>query len=138
MAGVIVTDTTGDPLGVTGAHPEGELLQDTEAEEAGQGVLCQGAQFATVTAVIAAVLSAAVLLSRHLDSVNPHVLRGRGHLLATGAHQYQGPHSTRNHLSRQTKTGRGQGHLLEAPLRRGAWSRMETVLLTRARGKDVF
>ncbi|KAF5947594.1 hypothetical protein HYC85_013551 [Camellia sinensis] len=104
---------------------------DTEAEEAGQGVLYQGAQFATVTAVIAAVLSTAILLSRHLDSVNPHVLRGRGQLLATGAHQYQGPRSTRNHLSRQTKTG--QGHILEAPLRRGVWSRMKTVLLTQAR-----
>jgi len=87
---VIVTDmqAIGDLLGVTGALSEKELLQDTEAEEAGQGAQAyQGAQSATVTAALAV---AAPQWKQQLDTARPHVLIGVGHRLVVAALQYQG------------------------------------------------
>lgn len=136
--GMIVTDITGDPLGVTGAHSEREV-QDTEAEEAGRGVQFRGARSVTVAAAAtAAVLFATTVLpSRHPELTIPHVLRGGGHLVAAEAHQSQGPRLTRNLPRRQAKTG--QGHFLEAlRLGRRGWSLMKMVLLTLARDEDLL
>lgn len=135
----IVTDITGDLLGVTGApHREQELLQGTEAEEAGPEALCPGAQSATETVVTAAALFAVLLPLRHLGSAIPHhhVLRDGGHLLTAGAHLYRNPPLTPNPPNELPK--KGQGHLLGAPKGRRAWSLMETALQTLVRGKDVF
>jgi len=134
----IATDITEDPLGVTGAHPERELLQGTEAEEAGPEALYLGAQFVTEVAVTAAALFAVLLLLRHLGFAIPrhHVLRGGGHLLAARALLCQNPPSTPNHLNGLPK--KGQGHLLGAPRGRRAWYLTETFLRILVRGEDVF
>lgn len=92
------------------------MLTDTEAEEAGPGVLVyHGAQFATATVVIVAVPTAADLLWRYLGTVRPLVLRGGGHLPRVGAHLNPGPQN-QSHLRGLAR--KSQGHLLKAHLGR--------------------
>lgn len=127
---VVVTDIQvlgGTPIVLQGATGAPELLQDTEAEEAGQeaGVCPEALHIAA--AVTAAALSIAVHQPTPLDTA--HLLAQKDGLLlavarararaeagaGAGAHQRRGPLEA-PHLQEELATpGQGPGRLLAAP-----------------------
>lgn len=125
----IVTDTqiTEGPLGVIGAHLEGEHPQDSGAGGVGAAVLVfLAVQYAIVAVVIAAAGVPFAVVHQLRDTVGHHDLKGEGHLPGARADPNHSHHRVRNLQVAQKKVG--LGHHLVVPFAKRGWYLMTMVL----------